>query len=71
MQGLDWTLEVDRATLYRWVGSREHLLAEVLWSMMDKTIQRLRAEARAGPVAGGVLTGVPEASRTNAGTRTS
>src|ERR1035441_11053773 len=42
MQSLAKKLGVDRATLYRWVGSREQLLAEVLWNLMAKTIQRLR-----------------------------
>ena len=46
MQALARTLNVDRATLYRWVGSREQLLAEVLWSRIDPTISRLRAAAR-------------------------
>jgi len=46
MQALARTLNVDRATLYRWVGSREQLLAEVLWSLIDPTISRLRAAAR-------------------------
>jgi AcrR family transcriptional regulator len=42
MQALARSLSVDRATLYRWVGSREQLLAEVLWSLIDPTISRLR-----------------------------
>jgi AcrR family transcriptional regulator len=42
MQALARTLNVDRATLYRWVGSREQLLAEVLWSLIEPTISRLR-----------------------------
>ncbi|HWO68657.1 MAG TPA: TetR/AcrR family transcriptional regulator, partial [Umezawaea sp.] len=66
MRGLAAALEVDRATLYRWVGSREHLLAEVLWSMIDKTVRRLRAS---GGTAAVVVTGAAEASMTNAGMR--
>ncbi len=42
MQALARTLNVDRATLYRWVGSREQLLTEILWSLIDPTIARLR-----------------------------
>jgi AcrR family transcriptional regulator len=42
MQALARTLHVDRATLYRWVGSREQLLTEVLWSLIDPTIANLR-----------------------------
>jgi AcrR family transcriptional regulator len=50
MQALARTLNVDRATLYRWVGSREQLLAEVLWSLIDPTISSLRkAHSAAGP----------------------
>jgi AcrR family transcriptional regulator len=49
MQALARTLNVDRATLYRWVGSREQLLAEVLWSLIDPTIVRLRRAHRAQP----------------------
>lgn len=66
MRGLAGALDVDRATLYRWVGSREHLLSEVLWSMIDKTIRRLRAS---GGTAAVIVTGAAEASMTNAGMR--
>jgi AcrR family transcriptional regulator len=48
MQALARTLNVDRATLYRWVGSREQLLAEVLWSLIDPTISKLRQRAATG-----------------------
>jgi AcrR family transcriptional regulator len=54
MQALARDLNVDRATLYRWVGSREQLLSEVLWSLIDPTLQNLRkacgnASPRAAP----------------------
>ncbi len=42
MQALARALNVDRATLYRWVGSREQLLSEILWSLIDPTIEKLR-----------------------------
>ena len=42
MQALARTLNVDRATVYRWVGSREQLLAEILWSLIEPTIANLR-----------------------------
>jgi hypothetical protein len=42
MQTLARTLSVDRATVYRWVGSREQLLTEILWSLIDPTIANLR-----------------------------
>ncbi len=49
MQVLARALNVDRATVYRWVGSREQLLAEILWSLIDPTIANLRkTHCRAG-----------------------
>jgi AcrR family transcriptional regulator len=52
MQALARTLNVDRATLYRWVGSREQLLTEILWSLIEPTIKKLRKNA-SGTVAAG------------------
>jgi AcrR family transcriptional regulator len=53
MQALARALGVDRATLYRWVGSRDKLLTEILWSLIDPTISRLRkACGRPGGPAG-------------------
>ena len=34
-------LGVNRVTLYRWVGSRERLLVEVLWSMAEEALDGL------------------------------
>jgi AcrR family transcriptional regulator len=50
MQGLARALNFDRATLYRWVGSREQLLTEILWSLIEPTIGKLRTAhaSRAG-----------------------
>jgi AcrR family transcriptional regulator len=45
MQELAAELGVGRATLYRWVGGREQLLGEVLWSFTEATFERLKAEA--------------------------
>jgi AcrR family transcriptional regulator len=42
MQALARQLNIDRATLYRWVGSREQLLTEILWSLIAQTIETLR-----------------------------
>jgi AcrR family transcriptional regulator len=50
MQVLARSLNVDRATLYRWVGSREQLLTEILWSLIRPTVDRLRTE-HSGPAA--------------------
>jgi hypothetical protein len=53
MQTLARTLHVDRVTVYRWVGSREQLLTEILWSLIEPTIANLReAHCRPGPPAG-------------------
>lgn len=45
MTGLAATLGVDRTSLFRWVGNRDALLSEVLWSLAIPTL--VRAE-RAG-----------------------
>lgn len=39
-------LGVGRATLYRWVGSRDVLLGEVVWSLLEPTIEDARTAAR-------------------------
>jgi len=70
MQALARTLNVDRATLYRWVGSREQLLAEVLWSLIDPTISRLRKAHSAAPgqsPAAAVITGTVRSVIANEG----
>lgn len=47
MGGLSAELGVNRATLYRWVGTREQLLVEILWSLAERTLsdQLKRVEA--------------------------
>jgi AcrR family transcriptional regulator len=40
-------LGVNRVTLYRWVGSRDRLLVEVLWSLAEATLARRDAQVRA------------------------
>ncbi|WP_205525842.1 QsdR family transcriptional regulator [Pyxidicoccus trucidator] len=40
-------LGVGRATLFRWVGSRELLLGEIIWSIQLPFMERARAEVRA------------------------
>jgi AcrR family transcriptional regulator len=44
MRQLARSLDVDRATLYRWVGSRDLLLTEILWSLLERTFTTLRTE---------------------------
>ncbi len=40
-------LGVNRVTLYRWVGSRERLLVDVVWSLASVTLERIDARVRA------------------------
>ena len=50
MQGLAAELGVNRVTLYRWVGSKELLLGEVIASLSIATFERARREIRgSGP----------------------
>lgn len=46
MGGLAAELGISRATLYNWVGDRELLTAEVLWSIAQETIAQGRKRAR-------------------------
>ena len=39
-------LGIGRATLYRWVGSRDQLLGEVVWSLNALGIEQCRAKAK-------------------------
>jgi AcrR family transcriptional regulator len=45
MGALAGELGVSRATLYRWVGTRERLLGEVLWTLAAAAIRDARAAA--------------------------
>lgn len=42
MGALAEELGLNRATVYRWVGSREQLLVEVVWSLAEPTLRRER-----------------------------
>jgi AcrR family transcriptional regulator len=46
MQALAAELGVSRVTLHRWVGSRDELLGEVLWSLAEPTIRDARAATK-------------------------
>jgi AcrR family transcriptional regulator len=46
MSALAAELGVNRVTLYRWVGSREKLLVEILWSLASPTLERERSRTR-------------------------
>jgi AcrR family transcriptional regulator len=50
MQALATELGISRATLYRWVGSREQLLGEILWSLSELGLRE--AEEAAGGASG-------------------
>jgi len=47
MSGLAAQLGVNRATLYRWVGSREELLSEIVWSLATRTLTASAGRAAA------------------------
>src|SRR3954453_1237402 len=38
MTALSDELGINRVTLYRWVGSRDHLLGGVLWSLAERGV---------------------------------
>ena len=44
MQALALELGVSRQTLYRWTGSREELLADVLFSLSDASFEQAKRE---------------------------
>jgi AcrR family transcriptional regulator len=57
MQSIADELGVNRVTLYRWVGSREQLITEVLWAATEKSFSRYRRELASGcPRAAAALT---------------
>ena len=41
MSGLAEELGVNRVTLYRWVGSRDQLLVEVVWALARRTLETI------------------------------
>jgi AcrR family transcriptional regulator len=45
MQELAAELGVNRATLFRWVGSRDDLFGEIIWSLAEPTLKRVIDEA--------------------------
>ena len=45
MSELATDMGVSRATIYRWVGSRDQLLAEIIWSFAEVGLQQARAAA--------------------------
>ena len=47
MSALAAELGVNRVTLYRWVGSREQMLVEVIWSLASRTLDTVKRRVRA------------------------
>src|SRR3954462_13841299 len=47
MRALAAEFGVTRVTLYRWVGSREQLLVEVVWSLGERTLEKVDRGVRA------------------------
>jgi AcrR family transcriptional regulator len=45
MHAIASELGVSRTTLYRWAGSKELLLGEVLWARLGRTLERVIADA--------------------------
>jgi AcrR family transcriptional regulator len=52
MQALADELGVSRVTLHRWVGNRDLLLGEVMWSLAEPALAAARAATRATGAAG-------------------
>jgi len=46
MAELATELGVGRATLYRWVGGRDQLLGEVMWTLAERGLERAKADAK-------------------------
>ncbi|MBI5104470.1 MAG: TetR/AcrR family transcriptional regulator [Solirubrobacterales bacterium] len=69
MSALAAELGVNRVTLYRWVGSRDQLLVEVIWSLADRTLERVdaRIEAQGAERVVQLITGFLEAVIANPG----
>jgi AcrR family transcriptional regulator len=44
MSAMAAELDVNRVTLYRWVGSREALLVEIVWGLAERTLAGISAE---------------------------
>jgi AcrR family transcriptional regulator len=65
MGALARELGVSRATLYSWVGSRERLIGEVIWSFAEEGLRQALEEAR-GSGAEYILDVVERFARMNA-----
>jgi AcrR family transcriptional regulator len=48
MSAMAAELDVNRVTLYRWIGSRETLLVEIVWGLTERTLADVSAQVRGG-----------------------
>ncbi len=46
MSAMASDLDVNRVTLYRWIGSREKLLVEIVWGLTERTLADVSAGVR-------------------------
>jgi AcrR family transcriptional regulator len=44
MSAVSEGIGVNRVTLYRWFGSRDRFMVEVMWSLAERTLERVDAE---------------------------
>jgi AcrR family transcriptional regulator len=44
MSAMAVELDVNRVTLYRWVGSRESLLVDIVWALAERTLADVEAD---------------------------
>jgi AcrR family transcriptional regulator len=66
MGALARELGISRATLYTWVGSKERLIGEVIWSFAEEGVREAR-EAATGSGADYIVEVVERFNRVNAG----
>ena len=48
MSAMAAELDVNRVTLYRWIGSRERLLVEIVWGLAERTLTDVARGIRGG-----------------------
>jgi hypothetical protein len=46
MSAMAAELDVNRVTLYRWIGSRETLLVDIVWDLAERTLADVSAQTR-------------------------
>ena len=46
MSAMAAELDVNRVTLYRWIGSRETLLVDIVWGLAERTLADVSEEVR-------------------------